>query len=338
MPVKRHDLRPPIVIALSRWYSAISKLLTRLLKKNKNDNQSDDKTLKHGMETGIIIGIHAAILSIIISAFAGYAIYLYGKMDDLESRVFQEATKINALSLLGKPTIGGQTFDTSSQDKQRQLVSDLEALILGGPVNNVIIRPKNPADRGLYISGIIESLRGDYPFPLPNRRVEFNNLEEVRKWSSWVSDIVGKALYVEEAYGSQLRYYVNILSQFENEEFEKYRQEQLKRLSPEAVEDLVRNFKRTSSDNIEECFKDFSTAFDISKTVDGLLKELDFYKSRQLNKKFVWVGLILAGITFIFGVIMPMINSNLPRWVYLWEPLAFYAFIFFTVLYLVARI
>src|SRR5713226_5091755 len=116
-----------------------------------------------------IASIHATILSIIIAVLSAYAIHIYDVLDQMETRTFQEADKINEVPFLGFYGLSQEaTYDPADSKNRQQLAGKAVELIMGVPLS----RPDasgaiwlDPATRGEELVRILSSLLGSYPFP-----------------------------------------------------------------------------------------------------------------------------------------------------------------------------
>lgn len=304
-----------------------------------------------------IATVHATILSMIIAFITAYGFYFYGKKDDMETKIYAEAIKINDISFAIYGLGGDENLlKMNNQELRNRLVK----IVMSESFINFKtgdITTLNLSERGEEVYKIMLILSQRYPFPSTYKikgnsivgnfgitspeRVTFENINDVRKWLEEVAPIVKDILWVANTYPSNLN---EIISSYEN----KLRKEKMS-LSQAEIGNVLKNIdsedlKRMYLQSFEPMIKKYMAIFidnmiytqDIVHRVSTSLFEYDSYLKINRNNQF-WLTFTLsfALISLVFGVLIPIFNPNIWRIFLLIIPTVFYVCI---MIFLISRI
>jgi hypothetical protein len=213
-------------------------------------------------------------------------------------RTFETALSANdiAKGWLLLSTLDSQgPYDTSTDQARQQLQWRVFRIVVGADDADL---PKDDASRGREILLILSNLVTSYPFQVEM----FSSMEEVE---AWMSDLFG----IVRGPGSPL-----IVSQQQEVEFGR----------------LVTAFGEKQPvaqaiDYFERTIRALRGGDELAVSVRSLLQRRKDFRGRLPSRRLVVAGLSVAAATALCGVILPMLWSVVPWWIYSALPAIVYA-------------
>lgn len=296
-------------------------------------------------------GIHATILSIIAGLVIGYGLYLYGKSQELQNQLFQEAAKINLISLnaaFPSQTDRGkrQDYDTSDPEKRKEVLDLLENNGWG----SVGARGNPNAQRGYDTQFLLGVLYTHYPFAGNDApKLPFNSTDQVK---SWVDDL--------DKTSFELLTTLSIRKDSFQEDFNEITSslikiagsdpatlEKLKSIMPpemfqkhlEGKEKERAKILEQSSYSLTDYAKPAIAARELVTSVKSLLAQVEAQSEvRKSSKSILIIGLIVTFFGFLCGVVFPMINEEISPIIFLVIPIVIYCVVFIYTFYILTQI
>ena len=268
-----------------------------------------------------IANIHATVIAIFVAFFSAYLIFVYGKLDDFENSIYEEAYKINYLEI---PSI----FATGSKEQRYELITKEGS----NKVNKKLNSLKDALDElpqhdkvhlGQELEVLMSALSYSYPFrpiaevtpdgnyrfrPEPLKRLSFDNVYQIQKWIEDMTTLGYRWKWFWSGRESK------ILACLESHI------ERRKSVTPEDFIS-IKKLAAITNDNI-------NTGFRIASDAAWRLEVWKDYHSRQTNRvPIVWI-LVLFFVAFLSGVVYPLSKwAFWPRFFY-WFPIGLYCVFF----------
>lgn len=289
-----------------------------------------------------IASIHATILAIIIGISSAYSLHVAGVNRIIEMQAIAEAIKINSVRFSAIWYRG--MFDLLSLNTIYPHLSEKihDSALLAKRLDDLLLRPygiqlpEEPLERVKESLLLMSVLSHSSPFPnrinirrisfSPEEQIAFTNLDEVMGWANDFQRTFGALILHYKMFG--LPKFNEDLDEWDKrKEYGKYS------ILPEAT--AVAKLKHSKNARLltKEFFDNLIMGYEIAKSVK--LYELPFlsYQKGIKSKKCLFLILLLGGVTFLSGVILPLVKSNVSRFFLLWVPIGFYALIFICILY-----
>gem|GEM_PF-6839357 len=312
-----------------------------------------------------IIAIHPTILTI-LGALCAYGLYVYGKTDDLQDRVFRDTARINDLKFAGAVGLPfTDIYVTSDADNRRKLIARLVKLATGEPVEDLSTNPADQGDEALRITSAISSY---YPFPTSAHRdgsgrtprpVRLESLPQIRQWVLDMDQLVSPLLFATTVYQAHLKEALGAASARHDAQvtwmkaalvaqLEKTLETEGQRPSPGQLSDL-----RGLGEQMQGSLLSIATSFlenlpkakDIVESTKTQLSVLGAYQRRHPSKWTLIVSVGLSGLALLVGVFYPIAwlilqgTASVPGLrMALLVPLAIYALIFGYVVWILSRV
>ena len=309
----------------------------------------------HGQRNPIslnIAGIHASILSIIIAVLSAYGLFFFGKLTELENRVLIEANQINQIRF-DKVYIGPEKDITEDSKNPSELLDLLTKIVMGIPIldSKKDMFPLTDAQKGENVVYIMSTLLLFNPFPqrasldqegginiYEQKAIKFKNIQAVRQWLIDLQPIVSRITWLATVHKNKLQEIIESLSEKSRKVWKAY-QELLNVKPPESVtggaqKDMEHQSRYQDPVILVDAFLHYiSLARNVAGSTMIALKEYDNYRNTRINKNFFVISLLLAGISFSCGVLLPVVYKNPPRFFITVIPFGFYALVFFYVIW-----
>lgn len=289
--------------------------------------------------------IHTTVIAIFITVSFAYLLFLRGRLDELETSVYQEANKINRLRFANSLGLKIEDKYVCSDDKTRmQLAGILGNIALTGTPQLGLFEEKDLSVEekkgvGTEAIKIMDALSSYYPFPqrlirrpkgetyIANKpiKVKFTSIEDVRKWRY---DVYLLAVPLLHLWDDRRERFLNTIQPA----LEEYREFfEGRNINPEV---FVNTF-----------FQNISEAQRIANSTEEKLMALTAYQKRNEIKKPLIIFLVLGipvsllGVFFpILLVLVPNFGRILPSRIALWFVLSPFIFYFVLFVYLLRKI
>lgn len=279
-----------------------------------------------------IAAIHASIVAIFIAASFAYLLFLYGRLDELKSSVYQEANKINRLRFASSLGLKIEDKYVCNNDKTRmQLAGILANIALTGMPQLGVFQEKDLSveekkEVGTEAIKIMDALSSYYPFPqrlirgpkgetyIANKpiKVKFTSIEDVWKWRN---DVYLLAVPLLHFWDDRRERFLNTIQPA----LEEYREFfEGRNINPEV---FVNTF-----------FQNISKAQLIANSTEEKLMAWTAYQKRIEIKRPLIIVLALSILAFVLGVFFPIVGWIPPKRIallFLLAPFICYFFLFF---------
>lgn len=286
-----------------------------------------------------VAGINATVLSLVIGALAAYALYVYGKIDDLKTAVLQETERTKEV----KPPsaiIVGKDYDISDAESRKKILTELVSLVIGKDKDI----PREQATRGERVVGALGALCQSSLFPKRNEvsgsiaPMAFNDIDEARRWALEIAEISEPILWLSTTHKAKLEECLKAYDDRYSFKFKMPTGNHKIEMSKAEIDDYkLLNRTIDPSERASLSISSMSKAGEIAESVKLKLTYLEAYQKRQPARILLVVWLVGASLAFASGVIYPMIDSNAANLYVLWIPIGFYALSLFGILSWVAR-
>jgi hypothetical protein len=285
-----------------------------------------------------VAGIHTALLAILLTGLSAYVLFIFSKIQDMEMRALQEAENINTVGSVR--SFYGTTTQAEAFDRDK-LVEMLDRVMDGHDHPSLPINQEERIEKALQLMAKITE---QYPFPEKIFKTKeghygargepepiyFGNIGDVRKWVKVMDEISGHLLYwqlYEDSFSS-------MLGAFSKSE----KVVELKKLHKDGLSSiyLIKKddgtpFFLPEEDEPISIYKAFlnkmRSARQIMKTTGYYLKRTDVFRDKYPSKTILLLGFFLGGISFIFGVIVPLLCQSVRTGTIL-MPFLFYGLIY----------
>jgi hypothetical protein len=250
------------------------------------------------IDAGSTVGVNAMVLSVAVAVGAIYISTVYASLRAIEERTFEAALGANdvAKGWLLLNTLSSQGPYDASTDHARQQLQWRVFRIVAGAVDADL--PKDDASRGREILLILSNLVAGYPFRVDT----FSSMEEVEAWMSDMFGVVrgpGTPLFASQEQEIELR---RLVTAFDEEE-------------PVAH----------AMDHLTTTIRALREGDELAVSVRSLLHRRTDFRRRLPSRGSVVAGLSVAAATALCGVILPMLWSAVPWWIYSALPATVYA-------------
>jgi len=259
-----------------------------------------------------IAAIHATIITVFITVSSAYLLFLRGRLDELESFIYQEANKINRLRFANSLGLKIEDKYECSDDKTRlELAKILGNIAMTGTPRLGLFEEKNLSiekkkEVGTEAIKIMDTLSSYYPFPqrlirgpkdgthVANKpiRVKFTSIDDVIKWRN---DVYVLTTILLDLWDNHRERFLDII-QPALEEHRKFFES--RNIIPEV-------FVNTFFQNIREAHR-------IANSTEEKLMTWKAYQKRNEIKKPLITFLIFSIPVFLLGVFFPILCVFLP--------------------------
>ncbi len=250
------------------------------------------------MDAGSTVGVNAMVLSVAVAVGAIYISTVYASLRAIEERTFETALSANEIAKgwLLLNTLGSQgPYDTSTDDARQQLQWQVFRIVVGAVDADL---PKDDASRGREILLILSNLVAAYPFRVDS----FSSMEEVEAWMSDMFGVVrgpGTPLLASQEEEVELRRLVTAFGE--------------KEPVAQAIDRLATTIRAMREGD------------ELAVSVRSLLQRRQNFRGRLPSRRSVVAGLSVAAATALCGVILPMVWSAVPWWIYSAIPATVYS-------------
>lgn len=312
-------------LSIQRHLKLISKTLGKI---EKGSVKQDSLTIAQ---------INATIITIFIVVFTAFAGYYLNILREKKIVVFNDADRINSLDFPISYVSPSSSFPfPKDADDSEELASLMRNLVdcVGYKSPHEIVIAEDIVDRAKGIYSIMNVVSHRYPFPeypieksnVFNKTTEIpiENIEYIRKWRKDLQKVC-RALYLPvEMLVNRPQIGDALLKSDSNFIFA------MRRLKAE------KEFGRTDLHSVERDFRNkLKKALEISNSVKHSLRDYDGLRKtlpRELNiVLFVFFGII----SFICGVIYPIVSPRPKAKYYIWIPILFTLLILIYVIFMI---
>jgi hypothetical protein len=264
-------------------------------------------------DVGSTAGLNATVLSIAVAVGAVWFSLAYANLRTLEERIF--ATALSANDIVSGPlllnTLGSQgDYHADSEDARTHLMWRVFRIVSGSNDDDL---PQDDASRGRESLLILSHIVNDYPFGIAS-------LESITDVEAWMSDMFsvvrgpGTPLFGSE---SELRRLVLAFG----EDQKHRRADAIEAFGLERVGDPVVQ----AVEWLETAIRAMRDGDELAKEVRSLLHQRDDVRRRLPRKRLVIGSVSITMFVAVCGVILPMVWSAVPWWVYSALPATVYA-------------
>jgi len=295
---------------------------------SKTVNNLEKRSVKRDSLT--IAQINATILTILIAIFSTAAIYYLNIMKEKENIVFENAKKINELCFpisIVRPSLAFP-YPKDADDSVALTYSMLDlANCVTHENSGKISVSKDIIERANSIYAIMNVVSHSYPFPEypvekvnafnKKTRIQFENIEHIKKWCKdlWKVcqslDFAIEILILRHQIGDAL------LNSDQHTKFFK------------GIKLFEESFGITDLHFVEKDLRvKLKQALEISNLVEYSLNEYDRFKKALPQELTIILFIFFGVISFILGVIYPIVTSKPRTILYVWLPGLFYVIVF----------
>jgi hypothetical protein len=289
-----------------------------------------------------IASIHATILAIIIGISSAYSLHVAGMNRIIEIQAIAEAVKINTVRFSAIWYRG--PYDLLDLNTIYPHLSEKihDSAFLAKRLDDLLSRPhgiqvpEKPLERVRESLLLMSVLSHSSPFPdrfniseiafSPEAQIAFTNLDEVM---GWANDFLRtfRALILHYKMLGFPKFDEDLDEWEKSEEYDKY--STLPQITAMAKLKHSKNARLLT----EEFFDNLTIGYEIAKSVKLYEPPFLSYQKGIKSKKWLFPILLLGGLTFLSGVILPLVKSSVSRIYLLWVPIGFYTTIFGCILY-----
>lgn len=297
-------------------------------------------------DTFTIAGIHTALLAILVAGLSVYVIFVFSKIQDLEMRALQEAEHINSIGYIRS------SYGLLTQEElfdREKLVKMLDSIMLGSEDRSL---PKGREERTAKSLAIMSVITHQYPFPElifktkdgrmamggEPESIYFGNIEDVRQWVKAMDEITRPLKWWHILKGN----FSIMLSEFSKSD-EVIKIKELHKgfgLRDTLIKDDGTPFFSSEEDEPTAIYSGFinklTSAKQIMKSTGYYLKQMDVLRAKYPSKATIFIGFLIVGVSFVFGVIVPISCQSVRNGIVL-MPFLFYGLIYMYLLFQMFR-
>lgn len=298
-----------------------------------------------------LIGIHATILSIVITFLSAYGLFVFEKLDEIEYQAFSEYLKINDVYLASTYKSPRHQFpyllNIPCNLRYKKIVENFWRLASDDLINSSNKNKpteKEIAENGFDLICNMTVLQNMYPYPtrisfnkegevIFNNKIQklkFNSIDELRNWINDIDEILRVTLFFYSQRKGKLDELILAAMSAAEKKFPPFESEEEldNKYTPGEKNDLLKMKKSIVYISASEFFRNMEKTQKIFIDTKKMIDDYDLYKNRHINKDIFAIGLILTFIAFITSVIIPMLINISYRIFEVWIPVATYLIIF----------
>lgn len=309
------------------------KVLFNLIALGLNKEQKSSRTMA-------IAGIHATILTILISITSAYYVFTQDKIHDMEMQTLREAERINQVEFVRayyypNPNEFLNYNDQKDVEQSMKLVVMLVMLFSDRTQAPGMDIPKMPVDRAEKGLQIMNFLVHRYPFPeaisvskgsvssFAPKPLLFKDRAEIAKWSADLDRLIdGMSMWpgylnitINQYLGALKSKNENLIAQSKTDHF----------LQVQGVIEPYFIFNNY--------IQNINKAYDINRSVKLYLDKLNYLEKRFVTKIQMLMIIGFIFLAFFCGVVIPLFSTQVRRVFLLWIPCGFYMFCFSFLIY-----
>jgi len=286
-----------------------------------------------------VAGVHAAIVAIFMAMLVAYWGFIWGWIQPLRQRAIDRANSLEQIRITNRYMYEGleEDYDGRNQDARSQHIANVDAITLGRPAWGIdteedepnrredprVPPPDNPSARVHYLVATLSLMRRSYPL----HGAGFGSLSEIRPWLSDALNLLQrtkKSLHFTERYVETI---VGRAAKEWQDEAQKLREE-LRGEEREATPDAAAFEFLFEVKDPRRQFDELSGEFsDLLVEVESIGSDLDRYddSTRRLPSwGLIAVVFTATSLAFVGGVVAPLVDTGIPRWIYVGVPCAIY--------------
>jgi len=284
-----------------------------------------------------VASIHATIIAIWVAVAVGYFGIVFGAMHSLSESIIADALALQRqrLGMRYDHPLSASGYDGRDDALRVQLFTNLTAIGFGTDATRISdIGKRSPpslddtvpakdreADRGFYLLRTLCLLLTTYPL----QDSSIDSVAAVRTWLPNVRTTVQNALRDVETRSGFVR---GLIERYATEQWEPNQVRFEAAVASQAPERAFSEWHRRATDP-RQVFEDYVRRLtEIWVATEGIARDLDRYRNyvgRRLPRgKVVVIAFVLTVSAFISGVLIPLIDVHIARWVYVGIPSAIY--------------
>jgi hypothetical protein len=291
----------------------------------------------------VIAGIHATVLTILISITSAYYIFTQDKIREMEMQILWEAEKINQVKFV-------RTFYSptpSEFSKYSDPKTDLTAFVWNlfslypdmTHAQNLIPEmeiPTLPADRAAKALKAMNFLVHRYPFPesiggssnevslFDPKPLAFRDIAEVAKWVEDLAIAVDKIRTMPVLIEKRINDCLSDLKSRNKEWDEEWEKDHVDRTIMGEIDPYI---------IYDNYIHNIQNAYEISRSVKFYLNRVEMLGSRFVPKAQIIMVIVFTFLVFFSGVILPLFTDRVLRVALLLIPCGFYILAFSFLVY-----